>query len=310
MPEIPIAALRRLGKAGSLRRNKLRGETGKRGRVIGHRPLDSGATPGMALNVSAGDIHIPATLSRILERHLSRGDLLPAPPPAGDSPTPKLHITPEDLRIKIRRETPSTFILFLLDTSDSMGAIERMAVTKAAVLALLQRAYQSRHTVALITFGGTEPRILLKPTRSVLLAKKALEQLRPDGGTPLAAGLSMAADFLKAGESRFAKEERRLIIISDGEGNLSLNGGAGKSGSRTAGSVKRRARQNRSPLSQAMGQAARLGKLKVEKVFIDTKLPVVGKVNEMRQLARESGGRYFNLSNPGVGAVLSAVEAG
>lgn len=55
-----------------------------------------------------------------------------------------------------------------------MGALERMAVTKGAVLALLQRSYQERHVVALTTFGGGGAKTTLAPTKSVLLAKKPL----------------------------------------------------------------------------------------------------------------------------------------
>lgn len=268
-----MATLRRLGKAGSLRRNRRKGGQGNRGRVIGHRELLPGD--------NAGDIHISATLDRVLERRLAESTF--------SENRSALSLKKTDIRIKVKRENPSLFILFLLDTSDSMGAVERMAVTKASVLALLQRAYQSRHTVALISFGGTESRLLLKPTRSVLLARKALDELRPDGGTPLAAGLSRAVDFLKVNEHRYSSSGARMVIISDGEGNLSM----GRRGT---------------PLAQALDQARRLKRLPVEKIFIDTKLPSVGKENEMRRLQRESGGRYLNLSNPEVSTVLSAVE--
>jgi hypothetical protein len=44
-------------------------------------------------------------------------------------------------------------------------------------------------------------------------------------------------------------------------------------------------------------------------VLIDTKLPTVGRENEMKQLHRLLGGRYVNASAPGLEAILSAVES-
>lgn len=193
----------------------------------------------------------------------------------------------------MRRENPSVFVLFLLDTSDSMGAMERMAVTKAAVLALLQRAYQSRHTVSLISFGGQEAKIVLRPSKSVLLAKKALSELRPDGGTPLAAGLRSSVELLRRSALRFPSGERRLVIISDGEATVSDPSSPGRGGK---------------PFAQAALLARELSSLSVEPVYIDTKRPAVGKENEMRRLQRLSGGRYLNASAPGLGTILEAIE--
>jgi Mg-chelatase subunit ChlD len=180
-------------------------------------------------------------------------------------------------------------VLFLLDVSDSMGALERMAVTKGAVLALLQRAYQGRHQVALVSFGGNDARTVLGPTKSVLLAKKALSRLRPDGGTPLAAGLEKCEGILKTSMRRFPGMRRTLVIISDGEATVAY-------------------RRRGKPLEEAFSIAARIGKSGVHPVLIDTKLPEVGKENEMKQLHYLLGGKYINASAPAIGAILDAVE--
>jgi magnesium chelatase subunit D len=202
----------------------------------------------------------------------------------------RLRIEPQDIRLHVRREEPGTFVLFLLDTSDSMGALERMAVTKGAVLALLQRSYQERHVVALTTFGGGGAKTTLAPTKSVLLAKKALNALRPDGGTPLAAGIEACGELFSSAGRRYPGMRKILVIISDGEANIARERGV-------------------PPLRDALEAANRLRRSDIHAVLIDTKLPKVGKENEMKSLHRVIGGRYINASAPGLEAILEAVDA-
>ncbi len=281
---IEPADLRRIGRSGARRTKQAKGSTGRRGRVIGNRPPAAGerlTDPDLTASIVASLLNYSGT--------------------SGHSGTPprdrRLHLDPRDLRMRVRRENPGTFILFLLDTSDSMGALERMAVTKGAVLALLQRAYQGRHTVALVSFGEEGAKTVLGPTRSVSLAKKALASMRPGGGTPLAAGLEAARTLLKGAARRFPSMRRILVVISDGEANVSFGGSAGLGG---AGNQSFR---------EALASARSLRKMDLHPVLIDTKLPTVGRENEMKQLHRLLGGRYVNASAPGLEAILSAVES-
>lgn len=277
------ADLKRFGRAGARRRKSASGSGGRRGRVIGSR------LPAAGERVRDPDLN--ASILAGLVRSVGSG----GPDTAGGLPGRKLRVLPEDLRIRVRRENPGAFVLFLLDTSDSMGALERMAVTKGAVLALLQRAYQERNTVALVSFGEEGARTVLSPTRSVLLAKKALASMRPGGGTPLAAGLEAAAEVLKSAERRFPFMRRSMVIISDGEANVGSGGPAGGFGNRS--------------LREALAAAAALKRRDAHPVLIDTKLPVVGRENEMKQLYRVLGGHYVNASAPGLDTILGAVES-
>lgn len=68
-----------------------------------------------------------------------------------------------------------------------------------------------------------------------------------------------------------------LVIISDGEANIARERGV-------------------PPLRDALEAANRLRRSDIHAVLIDTKLPKVGKENEMKSLHRVIGGRYINAS--------------
>ena len=90
----------------------------------------------------------------------------PLTPPSGPRPLQGLRergnlalaIREPDLRYKVREKRIGRHILFVVDASGSMGADERMAETKAAILSLLIDAYQKRERVGLIVFRGARPR--------------------------------------------------------------------------------------------------------------------------------------------------------
>ena len=90
-------------------------------------------------------------------------------------------LRPDDLRIKVRARPARHTILFVVDSSRSMGARARMRQTKAAVLSLLVDAHQKRDRVGLITFGKGGARLVLPPTRSVRVAASCT--MADGGGT-------------------------------------------------------------------------------------------------------------------------------
>ena len=52
-----------------------------------------------------------------------------------------------------------------------MGVERRMGAVKGAVLSLLMDAYQRRDRVAVITFGGEDAEVVLRPTGSMEIAR-------------------------------------------------------------------------------------------------------------------------------------------
>ncbi len=197
-------------------------------------------------------------------------------------------VTPDDLRTKVRRSTEKIFVLFLVDASDSMGARRRLAVVKASVLALLQRAYQQRHKVAVVAFGGRKARLLLRPTASVSLARRALFQLRPEGATPMSDAIVRALQILHEVGSRGAAGSKIVVLLSDGEANVPHQKGA-------------------DPYNEVCSLLPRLKQQSDEVVCIDTKTPAPGRPSEMRRFAEITGGRYYGPESLSAGSVLTAV---
>ncbi|MHB8308718.1 MAG: vWA domain-containing protein, partial [Candidatus Desulforudaceae bacterium] len=131
-------------------------------------------------------------------------------------------IEPGDIREKVREKRIGNFLLFVVDASGSMGAQQRMAETKGAILSLLLDAYQKRDRIGMVAFKGNTAETLLPPTSSVEMAHKLLEELPTGGKTPLSAGLIKAYEVAKAHLYKDPNVSPLLIIISDGKGNVSM----------------------------------------------------------------------------------------
>jgi magnesium chelatase subunit D len=129
-----------------------------------------------------------------------------------------------DIREKVRERKISNLIVFVLDTSGSMGVENHMVMTKGAILSLLTDAYQKRDRVALITFHGSDAELVLEPTNSVQRAERILQQLPTGGRTPLADGLRVAGELLEKERQRDPGVLPLLIVVSDGRANVALHG--------------------------------------------------------------------------------------
>jgi magnesium chelatase subunit D len=181
-------------------------------------------------------------------------------------------------------------VLFVVDASDSMGARRRLAVVKRSVLAMLRRAYQGRHKVAVVAFGGEEGRVLLRPTAGVSVARRALLKLRPEGATPMAAGIERAVELLHRVEARGAADFSVTVLLSDGEANVP-------------------ARPGGDPRTEVLQLLPRLRRLSAETLFIDTKAAGRGGgESEMLRFARAAGGRYYGPAELSAGSLVAAVS--
>ena len=113
-----------------------------------------------------------------------------------------LALEKSDLREKVRVRRSANLILFVVDASWSMAVAERMEATKGAILSLLTDAYQRRDRVGLIVFNKNDANLVLPPTNSVQLARKALMDIAVGGKTPLSAGLYLADVYKRQPLSR------------------------------------------------------------------------------------------------------------
>ncbi len=123
--------------------------------------------------------------------------------------------------MRVRRS--ANLILFVVDASWSMAVSERMEATKGAIMSLLTDAYQRRDRVGLIVFHKNDSNLVLAPTNSVPLAKKALADIAVGGKTPLSAGLMMAHEVITKESYLHPDVEPLMILLTDGAGNVSLS---------------------------------------------------------------------------------------
>jgi magnesium chelatase subunit D len=77
--------------------------------------------------------------------------------------------------------------------------------------------------VGLIVFQKDRASMVLPPTNSVVLAKKALANIPVGGKTPLSAGLLMAYETIKREKSLHPDIVPLLILLTDGAGNVSMS---------------------------------------------------------------------------------------
>ncbi|MBE7219696.1 MAG: VWA domain-containing protein, partial [Caulobacteraceae bacterium] len=131
----------------------------------------------------------------------------------------------EDFRVARFKEKSETLTLFVVDASGS-AALHRLAEVKGAVELILAECYVRRDQVALVAFRGNGAELILPPTRSLVRAKRALAGQAGGGGTPLAAGLELAAQVADAGRRR--GQAPVVVVMTDGKANVGRGGRPGR----------------------------------------------------------------------------------
>ncbi|MGQ0567310.1 MAG: magnesium chelatase subunit D [Gemmobacter sp.] len=132
-----------------------------------------------------------------------------------------LQVRASDFRLRRFQETSDRVLIFTVDASGS-SALARLAEAKGAVELLLAQAYARRDHVALVAFRGKGAELLLPPTRSLVQTKRRLAGLPGGGGTPLAAGLQMAAEVARLTRGRGMTPT--VALLTDGRANVALDG--------------------------------------------------------------------------------------
>jgi magnesium chelatase subunit D len=196
------------------------GARGRRGKAVG----DSRAGRYVRSAVPRGedafaDIALDATLRAAAPHQLGRR-----------SEGKAFVIEKSDLRQKVRERRVGSTVVFVVDSSGSMGARQRMVATKGAILSLLVDAYQRRDKVAMVAFKGDHAEVLLPPTASVELAKRKLEELPTGGKTPFSRGLCLGYEVLAAELLKDKNVDPLLVLVSDGRANVALAPGRDAAG--------------------------------------------------------------------------------
>lgn len=165
---------------------------------------------------SASDLHFAETLRAAAPWQKLRRRA------AGDVSRPAvLAVRKADLRLRRFRRSARSTLIFVVDASGS-AALHRLAEAKGAVELLLAEAYARRTEVALVAFRGTTAQLLLPPTRSLTRARRRLADLAGGGATPLASALETAGTLALA--ERAKGRTPRLVVLTDGRGNVALDG--------------------------------------------------------------------------------------
>ncbi|MDK2758347.1 MAG: magnesium chelatase subunit D [Blastomonas fulva] len=216
LASIPKDVLARIGEGRAARRATGAGGAGrKRASQMRGRPL--GARPGLPRG-GARLALIDTLRTAVPWQEIRRQQ-------EGMEAPKRLRIRKGDLRIRRFEERAEALTIFAVDASGS-SALARLAEAKGAVELMLAQSYVKRAQVALIAFRGTSAELLLPPTRSLTRAKKVLGELPGGGGTPLALGLSAAAELAETQAER--GRTPFVAVLTDGKGNIDRNGQPGR----------------------------------------------------------------------------------
>ncbi|MFW2542892.1 magnesium chelatase subunit D [Primorskyibacter sp. 2E107] len=200
---------------------------------------------------------------------------------------PQLIIHPSDIRLRRFDDHSDRLLIFAVDASGS-AAMARMAEAKGAIELLLGQAYAKRDQVALVAFRGSGAEVLLPPTRSLVQAKRRLSALPGGGGTPLATGLKAAFELaVTSGRSGLSPS---LAVLTDGRGNIALDGTPGR------GQAK----------SDAQAMARLLRGLAMPTVVIDTSIRPGA---DSADLASHLGGHYLPLPRADAQRISAVADA-
>jgi magnesium chelatase subunit D len=130
--------------------------------------------------------------------------------------TGNIQLRPADLHERVRVPKTGTRYLFVVDSSGSQAAQQRMRLVKGAAAALLTRSFNRDDEVAIIIFRGTSAQVLLEPTRNLSDALAAFEYFPTGGRTPLAHALDLARSYITP--------TTLLLLLTDGGANVPLTG--------------------------------------------------------------------------------------
>lgn len=123
-------------------------------------------------------------------------------------------LTAEQLVFRTPPARSGVRFIFVVDSSGSHAAQQRMRAVKGAATALLESSVDHKDEVAVISFRGAKAEIVLEPCRDAAAAMRVLEFLPTGGRTPLAHALELASSLVNP--------TSLVILLTDGRANVPL----------------------------------------------------------------------------------------
>jgi Ca-activated chloride channel homolog len=116
------------------------------------------------------------------------------------------------------QERQPVHLVYLVDTSGSMGGPDRIELAKKS-LEILTETLKQGDTVAICTYAGST-KVVLQPTgiqdkKQILSAIRSLET---GGGTAMGSGIQLAYDL--ASKTLVKGHVNRVVVLSDGDANI------------------------------------------------------------------------------------------
>lgn len=174
---------------------------------------------------------------------------------------------PEDLRRTERARREARCVVLLVDASGSQAAEVALEIASQVAEELLLHAYQARAHVAAVAFGGDGATVVLRPTRSIEVARARLGAIERRGATPLAAGFDVTAELVV--QLRHRGMEPLVVVVTDGRPTV---GGRGLG-----------------PIEAALSAARELGRLGVDGVMVEVGRASRDGLELAARLAAEAG---------------------
>lgn len=194
-----------------------------------------------------------------------------------------MSITAADLRKKVFKRPTRTLIVFVVDSSDSMGddiTYARIKAAKGAVLAILDKAYKKRYRVGMVVFRDETAQTVLQPTSSLSLAEKCLKTLPTGGTTPFADGLMKGWQLVRTERIKDREVRPLMVILSDGEANVPLDS----------------ATEHGQVMTELLEICTRIAGDDITSLVIDTR-PLSEGSGPMREIADALSGDYHHISS-------------
>lgn len=127
-----------------------------------------------------------------------------------------VELKPEDIRYPRRRGGEKNLLIFIVDTSGSVAARDRLATVSATVVSFLQDAYYKRDKVCVLSVRADKPEIIVPPTQSASYAVRALDNTPIGGKTPLCAAFKRAEKLIAQQVRKEPDIVPMVITVTDG----------------------------------------------------------------------------------------------